>query len=128
MHTPTAGPPVIGHFPTGATTLLDPRHTGRLEPTASDTGVVEAALALGLDVTDIEGVHALARGGDATARALLEERATVLGRAVALMADIFNPDHIILGGQAFTDNPSTLPLVATAIRETSVSPLSLIHI
>ena len=122
VHTPTAGPPVIGHFPTGATTLLDPQHTGRLEPTASDTGVVEAAVALGLEVADIEGVHTLARNGDATARALLDERATVLGRAVALMADIFNPDHIILGGQAFTDNPSTLPLVAAAIRETSVSP------
>ncbi|MGV9859622.1 ROK family protein [Gordonia sp. NPDC003425] len=122
VHTPAAGPPVIGHFPTGGTTLLDPNRTGRLEPTASDTGVVEAATTLGLDVSDIEGVHALARGGDATARALLEERAQVLGRTVALVADIFNPDHVILGGQAFTDYPATLPLVAAAIRDTSVVP------
>ncbi|AZG46396.1 ROK family transcriptional regulator [Gordonia insulae] len=122
VHTPTSGPPVIGHFPTGPTTLLDPENTGRLEPTASDTGVVEAALALGLPVADIEGVHDLARGGDATARALLEERAEVLGRTVALIADIFNPDHIVLGGQAFTDFPATLPTVAKAVKTTSVVP------
>ncbi|MFT4044161.1 MAG: ROK family protein [Gordonia sp. (in: high G+C Gram-positive bacteria)] len=122
VHTPAAGPPVIGHFPTGGTTLLDPNRTGQLEPTASDTGVVEAANTLGLNVTDIEAVHELARAGDATARALLAERAEILGRTVALIADIFNPDHIILGGQAFTDYPTTLPLVAAAIRETSVAP------
>lgn len=122
VHTPSAGPPVIGHFPTGATTLLDPERTGRLEPTASDTGVVEAARTLGLSVADIDGVHDLARSGDATARALLEERAEVLGRTVGLIADIFNPDHIVLGGQAFTDFPATLPTVAKAVKTTSVVP------
>ena len=95
--------------------------TGRLEPAVSDTGVVEAARALGLSVEDVEGIHALARSGDATARALLEERAQVLGRTVGLIADIFNPDHIILGGQAFTDYPATLPTVARAVRETSIA-------
>ncbi len=53
-------------------------------------------------------------------RALLEERAEVLGRTVALIADIFNPDHIVLGGQAFTDFPATLPTVAKALKATSV--------
>ncbi len=120
VHTPSAGPPVIGHFPTGATTLLDPDRTGRLEQTVSDTGVVEAARALGLAVSDAEGLHELARGGDPTARAILEERAEVLGRTVALIADIFNPDHIVLGGQAFTDFPATLPTVAKALAATSV--------
>lgn len=122
VHTPAAGPPVIGHFPASGTTLLDPNRTGRLEETVSDTGVVEAARSLNLPVTDIEGVLALAKSGEATARALLDERAEVLGRTVALIADIFNPDHVILGGQAFTDSPSTLPKVAAAIRETSVVP------
>ncbi|WP_244332619.1 ROK family protein [Gordonia polyisoprenivorans] len=122
VHTPAGGPPVIGHFPASGTTLLDPNRTGRLEPTVSDTGIVEAAQSLGLPVNDIDAVLALARGGDATARALLEERAQVLGRTVALIADIFNPDHVILGGQAFTDYPATLPIVAGSLRETSVVP------
>ncbi len=46
----------------------------------------------------------------------------MLGRTVALIADIFNPDHVILGGQAFTDYPTTLPVVAGSLRETSVVP------
>ncbi|MGW0035314.1 ROK family protein [Gordonia sp. NPDC003376] len=120
VHTPAAGPPVIGHFPAAGTTLLDPNRTGRLEPAVSDTGVVEAAQSLNLPVEDVDGVIALARAGDPTAQALLEERAEVLGRTVALIADIFNPDHVILGGQAFTDYPTTLPAVAAAIRGTSV--------
>ncbi|GAC67079.1 putative NagC family transcriptional regulator [Gordonia soli NBRC 108243] len=122
VYTPTAGPPVIGHFPTGATTLLDPENTGQLEPATSDTGVVNAARAAGLPVGEIEEVHELARNGDTTARALLEERAEVLGRTVALISDIFNPDHIILGGQAFTDFPATLPTVAKSVKTTSVLP------
>ncbi|MCH5641050.1 ROK family protein [Gordonia sp. ABSL49_1] len=122
VHTPTAGPPVIGHFPTGTTEHLDPARTGELEATVSDTGIVEAARAAGLPVTEIEDVHVLARDGDVIAREILEERARVLGRTIGLVADIFNPDHIILGGQAFTDYPATLPVVAKAVRETSVSP------
>ncbi|MGJ0118402.1 ROK family transcriptional regulator [Williamsia sp. MIQD14] len=118
VYTPTAGPPVIGHFPSGPTTLLDPRRTGTLEASASDTGVVEAARAAGLTVESIDDVHAAAAAGDETASAILLERAEVLGRAVSLIADIFNPDHVILGGQAFTDAPSTLPAVARAVRAT----------
>ncbi|MFW0788213.1 ROK family protein [Gordonia sp. CPCC 205333] len=121
VHTPSSGPPVIGHFPTGTTELLDPNRTGQLEPTASDTGVVDAARAAGLTVEGIDAVHELARNGDDIARKILDERALVLGRAVALIADIFNPDHIILGGQAFTDAPLTLPTVAKAVRETTVA-------
>lgn len=122
VHNPASGPPVIGHFPTGPTTLLDPDRTGRLEPAVGDSGVTQAARRLDLPVTGIADVHRLARGGDDTAAALLSERAEVLGRTVALIADIFNPDHIILGGQAFTDEPSTLPTVASALRRTTVVP------
>nr|WP_076476191.1 ROK family transcriptional regulator [Williamsia sterculiae] len=122
VYTPTSGPPVIGHFPVGATRLLDPRHTGRLENTVSDTGIVEAAEAAGMSVESIEDVHEAARLGDNTAREILTERAEVLGRTVGLVADLFNPDHVILGGQAFTDSPSTLATVAKSVREVSATP------
>ncbi|MFD0925208.1 ROK family protein [Williamsia deligens] len=118
VYTPTAGPPVIGHFPIGATQLLDPKRTGQLEPAVSDTGIVDAARAAGLSVEQIEDVHTAAAAGDDTASAILLERAEVLGRTVSLIADIFNPDHVILGGQAFTDTPSTLPAVARSVRST----------
>lgn len=121
VYTPTAGPPEIGHFPVGRTELLDPNNTGRLEPTVSDTGIVEAAAAAGLKIESVEDVHQLAGEGHELARAILDERALVLGRAVGMIADIFNPDHVVLGGQAFTDAPSTLPVVAQAVRDTSVA-------
>ncbi|MGZ8177490.1 ROK family transcriptional regulator [Williamsia sp. SKLECPSW1] len=122
VYTPTAGPPVIGHFPIGATTWLDPSGTGRLEPAVSDTGIVDAARAAGLSVAQIEDVHAAAASGDEVASAILLERAEVLGRTVSLIADMFNPDHVILGGQAFTDAPTTLPAVAKAVRSTPAAP------
>ncbi|MBT0567531.1 ROK family transcriptional regulator [Williamsia sp. CHRR-6] len=118
VYSPTAGPPVIGHFPAGPTTLLDPTTTGQLEPAVSDTGIVAAARAAGLTVETVDDVHAAAAADDPTATAILLERAEVLGRAVSLIADVFNPDHVILGGQAFTDSPSTLPAVARAVRAT----------
>lgn len=121
VYTPTAGPPEIGHFPVGRTELLDPHGTGRLEPTVSDTGIVEAAIAAGLAIESVDDLHQLAGEGHEVARAILDERATILGRAVGLIADIFNPDHVVLGGQAFTDAPSTLPVVAQAVRDTSVA-------
>ncbi|MCF8608782.1 ROK family protein [Gordonia sp. HY285] len=121
VHTPAAGPPTIGHFPTGATRLLDPESTGRLEETVSDSGILEAAAAAGLDVTSIDELRAAARTGDAVAHDILVERAEVLGRTVALISDIFNPDHVILGGQAFTDYPEALPSVSKALRATSVA-------
>ncbi|WP_207836276.1 ROK family protein [Williamsia soli] len=121
VYTPTAGPPEIGHFPVGRTELLDPHGTGRLEPTVSDTGIVDAAIAAGLTIESVEDVHQLAAEGNEISRAILDERARLLGKAVGLIADIFNPDHVVLGGQAFTDAPSTLPIVAQAVRETSVA-------
>ena len=120
VHTPAAGPPIIGHFPTGPTTLLDPDRTGQLEETVGDSGVVKAARAAGLDITSLDELRTAARTGDTLAHDILQERAEVLGRTVALISDIFNPDYVILGGQAFTDYPETLPAVSKALRATSV--------
>ncbi|WP_026918193.1 ROK family transcriptional regulator [Gordonia shandongensis] len=120
VHTPAAGPPTIGHFPVGGTTLLDPERTGRLEETVSDSGVLRAAQAAGLEVSSLDELRAAARTGDSVADRLLTERGEVLGRTVALIADIFNPDHVILGGQAFTDYPEALPAVSKALRATTV--------
>ncbi|GAC78900.1 MULTISPECIES: ROK family transcriptional regulator [Gordonia] len=120
VHTPAAGPPTIGHFPTGETTLLDPDRTGRLEDTVGDSGVLYAAEKAGLSVSSIDELRAAARTGNTVAHDILTERAEILGRTVALISDIFNPDHVILGGQAFTDYPEALPAVSKALRATSV--------
>ncbi|TFV61326.1 ROK family protein, partial [Mycobacterium sp. PS03-16] len=62
------------------------------------------------------------RHGDPRARALLDERARVLGETVALLRDILNPDDLVLGGQAFTGYPEAMPTVASAFAGRSVLP------
>ena len=63
-----------------------------------------------------------ARQGNQQARALLAERAQVLGEAVALLRDMLNPDDLVVGGQAFTEYPEGMNLVEAAYAERSVLP------
>ena len=63
-----------------------------------------------------------ARQGNEQARALLAERARVLGEAVALLRDMLNPDDLVVGGQAFTEYPEGMSLVEDAYRQRSVLP------
>ena len=62
------------------------------------------------------GVLRAARQGNEKARALLAERARVLGEAVALLRDMLNPDDLVVGGQAFTEYPEGMSLVGAAYR------------
>jgi predicted NBD/HSP70 family sugar kinase len=63
-----------------------------------------------------------ARQGNQQTRALLAERAKVLGEAVALLRDMLNPDDLVVGGQAFTEYPEGMNLVEAAYAERSVLP------
>src|SRR5699024_5550084 len=122
VHTPRTGPGSIGHLPCGPTELLDPDGTGRLEDAVGDSGLLRAARAAGLAVRSCAQLHALARDGEPTALDLVDERARVLGRAVGLLGDVVNPDHVVLGGQAFTDYPEALGEVSRSAREASAAP------
>ncbi|MDO4609612.1 hypothetical protein [Corynebacterium sp.] len=53
------------------------------------------------------------------ARRILDERADLLGRAVALVADVVDPGRVILAGAAFTDDPGALRHVAAALHRHS---------
>ncbi|MDF0531484.1 ROK family transcriptional regulator [Tsukamurella sp. 8F] len=122
VHAPKSGPHTIGHLPIRNAELLDRGRTGRLEDAVTDTAFVDAAVAAGIVAHTPADVYKLAQQGDANANALIAERGRLLGEAVALVADIFNPDRVILGGQAFTDYPAILPYVSTALKETSAEP------
>lgn len=133
VHTPAGGPGSVTHFPTGSSTRCSCGGTGCLEATVSDRAVVQRAVAEGIladgDNT-IQSLYRLARGGSEAAHGLLVERATVLGRTVGMLRDLFNPDRVILGGQAFTEYPAAVPHVARAFAaptcraRTSASPAS----
>ncbi|MGZ4518107.1 MAG: ROK family protein [Mycobacteriaceae bacterium] len=127
VHTPSMGAGSISHLPAGASQDCACGKRGCLESAVSDSAVVESARGRGLISADeasagVSAVQRAAAAGSAAAQELLVERAETLGRAVALLRDLLNPDRIILGGQAFTDYTAGLPHVARAVA--AHSPLS----
>jgi predicted NBD/HSP70 family sugar kinase len=125
VHTPSSGPGSIAHLPAGSDVPCECGRTGCLEATVSDRAVLDRAVADGIvpaaDAT-IAQVYRAAAGGSAAAHELLTERAATLGRTVAVLRDMLNPDRVILGGQAFTDYPAGLPHVAAAFAGATALP------
>lgn len=120
VHTPNNGPGSVAHLPTGSSAVCECGQRGCLEATISDRGVAERAVELGIvDRAAIAAVYSAAGSGSVAAHDLLVERAQVLGRTVAMLRDLFNPDRVILGGQAFTEYPAGIPHVAEAFAATS---------
>jgi predicted NBD/HSP70 family sugar kinase len=125
VHTPASGPGTIAGLPVQSELLGG---TGRLESTVSDEAVIAAARKSGLlpafgPKSTVSALMRIARESDdraAEARELLGERARVLGRAVALLRDILNPDEVVVGGQAFTEYPEGLRQVRAAFAEGSL--------
>ncbi|QII08687.1 ROK family protein [Rhodococcoides fascians A25f] len=118
VHTPASGPGSIAHLPTGSSALCGCGNRGCLEASVSDRAVVAAAVDRKVLAAQprpsIAAVYQAAQGGSEAARELLVERARILGRTVALLRDMFNPDRVVLGGQAFTAYPAGIPHVGEA--------------
>jgi predicted NBD/HSP70 family sugar kinase len=100
-----------------------------LESTVSDEAVLSAARKAGIlpasgPNSSMAALLRIARrdeGSDAgDARELLGERARILGGAVALLRDMLNPDHVVVGGQAFTDYPEGIRAIQAAFAQRSV--------
>ena len=126
VHTPSSGPGSIAHLPTGSDAKCECGQRGCLEASVSDRAIIDTAVERGIVARagavrpPIEAVYSAARSGSAAAHALLVQRATILGSTVAMLHDLFNPDRVILGGQAFTDYPAGVPHVAEAFARASV--------
>ena len=70
----------------------------------------------------VAAVTRAARAGDKAAAALLTDRARILGESVALLADLLNPDSVVVGGQAFTCYPEGMAAMQDAFaRRSTVS-------
>ena len=121
VHTPSNGPGSIAHLPTGSSSQCSCGSTGCLEATVSDRAVLTAAVDAGiLDGTpSMSALVKAAADGSVPAHDLLVDRARVLGRTVAILRDLFNPDRVILGGQAFTAYEAGIPHVASAFAQAS---------
>ena len=124
VHSPASGPGTIAALPAQSDLLGG---TGQLESTVSDEAVLIAARKQRVipaegPASNMTAVLRAARQGNEQARALLAERARVLGEAVALLRDMLNPDDLVVGGQAFTEYPEGMSLVEDAYRQRSVLP------
>jgi predicted NBD/HSP70 family sugar kinase len=124
VHSPASGPGTIAALPAHSELLGG---SGQLESTVSDEAVLIAARKARIIPADgpastVTAVLRSARQGNEQARALLAERARVLGEAVALLRDMLNPDDLVVGGQAFTEYPEGMNLVEAAYAERSVLP------
>ncbi|BBZ26554.1 hypothetical protein MMAD_08490 [Mycolicibacterium madagascariense] len=122
VHSPTSGPGTIAALPVQSEILGG---TGQLESTVSDEAVLTAARRLRIVPADgpsstVTAVLRSARQGNRDAIDLLDERARVLGEAVALLRDMLNPDDLVVGGQAFTEYPQAMARVEAAYRSRSV--------
>ena len=124
VHSPASGPGTIAALPAHSELLGG---SGQLESTVSDEAVLIAARKARIipaegPASTMTAVLRAARQGNEQARALLAERARVLGEAVALLRDMLNPDDLVVGGQAFTEYPEGMDLVEAAFTERSVLP------
>jgi predicted NBD/HSP70 family sugar kinase len=125
VHIPASGPGTIAGLPVQSEIFGG---TGLLESTVSDEAVVAVARRRGILTgsgpnSTISALMRVSREPGAhagEAREILAERARVLGRAVALLRDILNPDEVVVGGQAFTEYPEGLKGVKAAFADASL--------
>ncbi|MBD0670254.1 ROK family transcriptional regulator [Streptomyces sp. CBMA156] len=119
------GPPSVtgdlGHLPVSGT-VTDPDadsrercHCGRLgclSVAASDTTLFAAAAAAGITAgPDRAQLAAAVRRGDPAAGRLVRNRALIIGRALALLADVVNPDLVVLTEHFTALDPAHLDVV-----------------
>ena len=126
VHSPASGPGTIANLPAQSELLGG---SGLLESTVSDEAVLAAARRLRILPTRADGngtsvteLLRAARNGNQPAKDLLAERARVLGEAIALLRDLFNPDDLVVGGQAFTEYPEGMEQVEAAFAARAVLP------
>jgi predicted NBD/HSP70 family sugar kinase len=118
---PGVGPGTISHLPVGGPATCHCGSTGCLEASVADGAVADAAYRAGIVPSPaVELVVRAAQDGDRAAHELLVERARLLGRGVALARDVFNPDRVVLLGQAFTGYRPALADLSASFTATSV--------
>lgn len=114
----------IGHIqldPAGAECRCGRR--GCLEAVAGIGAVLEHAAVSPAEVElELDEVVRLARGGDSHTLAVLAAVGRDLGKGVAMLANLLNPEVVILGGYYIPLAPWLLPAVETETRGRVIAP------
>ncbi|MEV7413901.1 ROK family transcriptional regulator [Streptomyces sp. NPDC089919] len=113
---PGAGAGEVAHLPVPESTVPCPcGRTGCLGATASDEALAAEAVRRGIvGEPRMADLLAAAAAGHRAAAELLRERARSVGRAVALLLDVFNPDLVVVTEQSSLADPGTLAEVRAA--------------
>ncbi len=103
----------VAHLPVpDSDALCHCGRTGCLAVAASDTTLFEAAAAEGIvERPDRAAFLAAVRAGDPRADRLVRRRAEIVGRALALLADVVNPDLLVLTETFALLDPARLDVV-----------------
>jgi len=90
---------------------------GCLEAYASGTSIAERAREAGMDVASAAEVSAAARDGDPTAQQVWQETCEALGCGITSIANLFEPELIVLGGGVVRTGDQLLEPVRAYVRE-----------
>ncbi|MEU8240905.1 ROK family transcriptional regulator [Actinoplanes missouriensis] len=126
---PRSAAGAVAHLPVeGCDEACSCGRTGCLQAAVSERVLVRRALAAGLiERPDIHGIVDAARAGSPGAGALLQERARLVGRAAALLHDLFDPEVLVVAEGGANRLPECLatvraqlaPDVAATVRASS---------
>lgn len=111
----------IAHLPVdGSDAPCSCGRLGCLEATVSESTLTRRAVEKGvIEAPDYRQLLQAARSGHDVAVAMLVERARLVGRAVALLTDIFSPELVVVTDPA----ASYLPEVLAALRDSAAAHL-----
>lgn len=102
--------------------------SGHLEAVASGPAMTDAYRRAGGDARDLRAVAAAATSGDPIARVILDAGADAVGIAIGSVANMIDPDTVVIGGGVTGLGDGWLDRVRVAAAGTAVPALGLLQI
>jgi glucokinase len=97
---------------------------GCLEAYASGTSIAERAREAGMAVETASEVAAAARAGDAVAERVWAETCAALACGVASLANVFEPERVVIGGGVTREGEQLLGPVRERVRAEVIAPVA----
>ena len=111
----------IGHVRLSEAGPVGYGKAGSFEGFCSGGGIIRLAQEYGFHAVDARQVFEAAAGGNKVARQVVETTARQLGRALALIVDILNPERIIIGGIFVRQYGILWPIAEKSLREEALA-------
>jgi glucokinase len=97
---------------------------GCLEAYASGTSIAERAREAGMEVETASDVAAASRAGDAVAERVWEETLAALACGVASLANVFEPERVVIGGGVSREGDQLLGPVRERVKAEAIGPVA----